>query len=278
MSIDRVKKSYLVRTSLFAFAIVVLVLGWSITPAQANPADADGCHTHKKDCDGGGGGDGGGTIPVMVTFRDFLGDADFSPDRLMSDCHLEPWRDCPYIDKMDKVSVGIGSSVGLEGQLAMHLGVRGKQPAIRQLFLDFSDDTDATGNPDGEPDNCVSGKGTCQPPTLPDGLTHGGVNLYTSGVNLKDVVDDGTSRPLNMSVGMDLNIINQGIWRLFFYYTSFADCPGGTTIGVTRTSADTWEIEAGTYAVACLAQQVGAQGYIFKGLYSMPFLMYVQKK
>ena len=260
MSIDRVKKSYLVRTSLFAFAIVVLVLGWSITPAQANPADADGCHTHKKDCDGGGGGDGGGTIPVMVTFDDAVGDG------LMSDGMGD------YIDKVERVSVGIGSTGGLNGQLAMHLGVRGKQPAIRQLFLDFSD--------------CRS-EPMCDSPSLPDadgvfgqenGFTHGGVNLYTSGVNLKDVVDDGTSSPLNMSVGMDLNIIDQGIWRLFFYYTSFADCPGGTTIGVTRTSADTWEIEAGTYAVACLAQQVGAQGYSPKGLYSMPFLMYVQKK
>ncbi len=41
-------------TILFAFAIFVLVLGWAITPVQANPADADGCHNHKP-CDGGGG-------------------------------------------------------------------------------------------------------------------------------------------------------------------------------------------------------------------------------
>ncbi len=150
----------------------------------------------------------------------------------------------------------------------MHLGVRGNKPAIRQLFLDFT--------------HCVSeDPTTCEPPSLPDGLTHGGVNLYTSGVNLKEMDFDGnTSRPLNMSVGMDLNIINQGIWRLFFYYTSFADCPGGTTIGVTRTDADTWVIEAGGMfgAVACLAQNVGAKGYEFKGRYFMPFQMEVRKK
>ncbi len=263
MSIDSVKKIYVVRTSLFVFAVSALVLGWSITPAQAHCMAP---HSHKN-CNGDPPPDdeGGGTIPVMVTFDDGNRDA-VGEDGLMSDGMGD------YIDKVERVSVGIGSTGGLNGQLAMHLGVRGKQPAIRQLFLDFSDCR--------SPPNCSS-------PSLPDadgvfgqenGFTHGGVNLYTSGVNLKDVVDDGTSRPLNMSVGMDLNIMDQGIWRLFFYYTSFADCPGGTTIGVTRTSADTWEIEAGTYAVACLAQQVGAQGYIFKGLYSMPFLMRGQKK
>ena len=266
MSIDRVKKSYVVRTSLFAFAIVVLVLGWAIIPVQAHVGPESEClhrdenHKHCSEPPP----DGGGTIPVMVTFDDTVRDDAVGEDGLMSDCPVFNPGNCPYIDKMDKVSVGIGSSVGLEGQLAMHLGVRGKQPAIRQLFLDFSD--------------CRS-EPMCDSPSLPNGLTHGGVNLYTSGVNLKEMGFVGnTSSPLNMSVGMDLNIIDQGIWRLFFYYTSFADCPGGNTVGVTRTGADTWEIKTGTYAVACLAQQVGAQGYIFKGLYSMPFLMRVQKK
>ena len=243
-------------TVLFAFAIFVLLVGWAVTPAQAE--HCKGKHKTDPGCDGGGGG-GGGTIPVTVFIVDAVGDG------LMSDGIGH------YIDRVDKVSVGIGSTVGLKGQLAMHLGVRGNQPAIRQLFLDFT--------------HCVSedieGMTTCTPPSLPDDLTPGPTNLYTSGVNLKEmVVNDTTSSALNMSVNIDLNSIDQGIWTLFFYYSSFADCQDGTKVGVTRTGDDTWVIEAGRVfgAVACLAQNVGAKGYEFRGRYFMPFQMEVRKK
>ncbi len=63
MSIDRVKKSYVVRTSLFAFAIVVLVLGWSITPAQAG--HCKGQHKDDPGCDRGGDGE----TPMIVTIE-----------------------------------------------------------------------------------------------------------------------------------------------------------------------------------------------------------------
>ena len=153
--------------------------------------------------------------------------------------------------------------------------------AIRKLLLDFSDD-----NGNGEPDNCVSGVGTCFPPSLPDDLTPGPANLYTSGVNLREmgVGISGASDTLNMSVGIDLNSIDQGTWTLFFYDPYFAGCMGSRPLSVTRqplsteNPVDTWVIETGENAYACLAENVGAADYAFRGLYHMPFQMIVQKK
>ena len=54
-------------TILFAFAIFVLVVGWAITPAQANPPDQIGKHNHG----GGGGGSDTGFEPAFV---DLAGD------------------------------------------------------------------------------------------------------------------------------------------------------------------------------------------------------------
>ncbi len=52
---------------LFAFAIFVLVVGWAITPAQANPPDQIGKHNH-------GGGGGGSDTGFAAAFVDLVGD------------------------------------------------------------------------------------------------------------------------------------------------------------------------------------------------------------
>ncbi len=232
-------------TVLFAFAIFVLVVGMQ--------TDGYACHKGGNDPKGCGGtppDDGGGNSRVKVFFLDTPGDG------LMSD------GGGIYEDKVDKVSTGIGSTGQGKGNFAMHLS----KFAIRKLFLDFSDD------------KCAS-PGECFPPSPPfDGFTTGGTNLYTSGVNLIEMGENDPNGNLRLSVNIDLASIEGGIWTLFFYYPSFAACPGSTNIGVTRTGADTWVIVGGQNAVACLAQNVGAADYEFSGLYRMPFQMIVQKK
>jgi len=92
-------------TILFAFAIFVLVLGWAITPAQANPPDPNGKHDH------GGGGGGANTdfvdliggmetsiLPVTVS-RDspkmiHFGDTNFDHTISMRFQNIDPEMDC----------------------------------------------------------------------------------------------------------------------------------------------------------------------------------------
>ncbi len=148
--------------------VLALVWGMLALPGSilADPPDGNGNHNH-----GGGGGGNGGTIPVTVTFRDFQGDdVDPVPDRLMSDCHdCSATCDCssPYIHGGDKVRTGIG------GNFFMKL-TKGNQPAIRTLFLDFSD--------------CASGP--CNPPFL-QGSTVGPANVFItsgSGINMREML------------------------------------------------------------------------------------------
>ncbi len=94
--------------------------------------------------------------------------------------------------------------------------------------------------------------------------------MFTSGIDLL-VVDDPSR--LSMSVDMDLGK-EVGIWRLFFDPLR-EDCQGNN-IGVTRDNADTWVIEAGQNDFACLGEQVGANEFISRGLYSMPFKITVE--
>jgi len=248
-------------TVLFAFAIFVLVVGWAITPVQAH-CKPNGPHV--AHCNGDPPPeDGGANIRVKVDFRDASG------DRLMSDCH-EVQGDCPYINKVDKVVTLIRGTVGGKGNFAMHTS----KFAIRRLFLDFSD--------------CASvDTEECRPPFLPGGVTGqehgftpGPANLYTSGVNLGEMAEgEEIKYNLRLSVNIDLNSIDGGIYTLFFY-PSFAGCPDSSPLSVTRgmgTEADTWVIVAGQNAVTCLAENVGAADYAFRGLYSMPFQMILQK-
>ena len=224
---------------------------------------ADHKEGHKKP-----GGGGGGKVSLISTFRD-LGDL-LSPDRLMSDCKMG---NCPYIDKVDNV----GTNIDTLGDFSLRLPSKRNQPPIRTLFLDFSDCASL--------DECPSFTGD-------DGFTGFGLsgpgNMFTSRVNLRgmDVGETGDGLTLKMSfkpVGSEF------AWKLFFDPSNL-DCPplgsfpvSSSFVSVTRTSADTWEIEAGQDgqdAVACLERRKEKRGseFIFKGLYHMPFKITVQKK
>ena len=236
---------------------VVLTLCWATLAlsgsALANPPDGNGNHNH---------GGGGGTIPVTVTFEDLLGDG------LTSDCGTG---DCPYIHKVDKVSTGIGTS----GNFFMKL-TKGNQPAIRTLFLDFSD--------------CVSPPDQCEQPLLcpfPDqcdqlvegqGFTVGAANVFTSGINLREMKVDETD-VLSLMVSFDLTSVGAGVWNLIFDPLN-ADCPDSSNIAVTKTgdNPDTWMIEARENDVACLAGLLEPGDGFPRGLYHMPFKLTVQKK
>ena len=197
---------------------------------------------------------------MTVTFRDFQGDVDDPiPDRLMSDCHdCQATCDClsPYIHKVDKVSAGIGNNAG---NFFMKL-TKGNQPAIRTLFLDFSD--------------CV--EGPCSPPFL-QGFSVGPTNFFTSGINLSEMFVDEVRDDLSLRVALDLTSVGGGVWSLFFDPLDDR-CPGSTNITVRRIAADTWEIEAGTDDVACLVEVVGGGEFLFSGRYHMPFKITVKRK
>ncbi len=209
---------------------------------------------------GGGGGGGGDRIPLTVTFRDLGGVWSVAePDRIMSDCQMgdvDPDA-CPYIDGKDEVKAAIAKN------FHMSLG----QPGIRarELVLDFSD--------------CVSAEEDCTPPLIGIfGGLPGPDNVRTDGPDLRKMGRDEMSS-LSLRMGIDLTSIGGGVWTLFFD-PSNTKCPGSSTVSVTRTGDDTWEIEAGPSpnALACLARLAKGNKFEFKGLYRMPFKITVQKK
>ena len=218
---------------------------------------------HKKP-----GGGGGGSIPLTVTFRDCTGSAfgdgledepcpgegfNFFKDRIKSDSMG------PYSDKVDNV----GTSIDTQGQFALRLGSGSKrnQPVIRTLFLDFSD--------------CVSVPEECNPPFV-RGSTTG--SWFTSGVNLREMGIPETRGDLRLKMTLK-PVDSEFSWKLHFDPLDL-DCPGSSTITVSRVDADTWEIKAGQDAVACLERRSDVRGvdFEFKGLYHMPFKILVQKK
>ena len=226
-----------------AFACLMLTIS-GIT--LANPPDGDGNHNH-----GGGGGGGGDTIPVTVTFRDFLGDDDDPvPDRIQSDDG----------ETYDSASIGRTGKFGL--------GIGGKQkpnePAVRMLWLDFSD--------------CVSGP--CTSPLPPVGLfaaSPGTVILGTHGIDLTEMpVDEFLGVDAGMNLNIDLTKTGGGYWTLR-WALDFENCPAGVSsaVTVTRTAAGIWEIEAFPNDLACLGEFVGGE-WEFRGLYHMPFKMTLQ--
>ncbi len=225
---------------------------------------ADHKEGHKKP-----GGGGGGKVSLISTFRD-LGDL-LSPDRLMSDCKMG---NCPYIDKVDNV----GTNIDTLGDFSLRLTSKGNQPADRTLFLDFSDCASLDEVP---PKKCPSF-------TVDDGFTGVGFsgpgNMFTSGVNLREMGMDETSDGLTLKMSFK-PVDSDFAWKLFFDPSNL-DCPPlgslsvSSFVSVIRTDADTWEIEAGQDAVACLERRKETRGsdFIFKGLYHMPFKILVQKK
>jgi len=213
-----------------ALAIAVFALGY-VNPAFAGKkCTEDPKHPSCKD------GDGDGTIPVMVTFQDD------SSDRVMSDGNG------PYIDGVDKVS----TAVGHEGSFYLKRS-RGNQEAIRKLILDFSQcDSDCTAPPCSPACTALRGK--------VGGGGSGAINLSAMNVKSTDVI----ALFINMHLGAD----NGGFFTLYFD-SSRLNCASAHA-QVTRTSADTWEIEGQT---ACLEE---LNGSVFRGNYNMPFKMTVQ--
>ena len=224
--------------------VSVLILGFTlIALGYAVPAFAVNCvknPTHPK-CPGGGGGGGDGV--ATVAFRDDIG----LPDRIRSDGG-------PYTDGEQKVQTHVGERTGT---FSLRLS-KGNQAAIRTLFLDFSD--------------CAS-PGQCSPPFM-QGSSVGPLNVVTYGIDLRAMVV-GDTTDLRLRVIINLKIVGGGEWRLNFDPVN-SECTGDSTIGVTRTAADTWEIEADQSDVACLTGNLGGgAGYVFSGLYHMPFKLTV---
>ncbi len=210
-----------------------------------------------------GGGDG--LLRVNVTFRDDVDDRapNLPTDGLQSILGT-------YDHKQGKVSASIGEGFALKL-------TKGKQPAIRTLFLDFT---------------CVyDPEGDCNPPfqiaNSPDssGESVGLLTINASGVDLlaMGLGDDNSSSSLRLALNLDLDLIGGGVWILVFDDDGFGICPEGDTINtdidVTRTSPVEWVIEATSDDVACLVKNdQGAFDLIFSGLYSMPFKMRVKKQ
>jgi len=222
----------------------VLALVWAMLAlpgnSLANPPDGDGNHNH-----------GGDTIPVTVTFRDFLGDGDDPvPDRIQSD-------DGETYDS---------ASIGRTGKFGLEIGGKQKpnEPPVRMLWLDFSD--------------CVSGP--CTSPLPPVGLfaaSPGTVKLRTHGIDLTEMlVDEFLDVDAGMNLNIDLTKTGGGYWTLR-WALDFENCPAGVSsaVTVTRTAADIWEIEAFPNDLACLGEFVGGH-WEFRGLYHMPFKMTLQ--
>ena len=188
--------------------------------------------------------DPGNRIPVTVTFWD-----DDSV-RIQSD------GGGTYFDS---------ASIGRAGKFSFAIGGRQKpnEPDVRMLSLDFSD--------------CFSVPVQCTPPLSPSGLfaaSPGSVNLSIHGIDLTEMFP-GEFSPAGMNLNIDLTKTGGGYWTLR-WALDFENCPdpGSLPVTVTRTAADTWEIEAFPDDLACLGEIVGGK-WEFRGFYSMPFLMTV---
>ncbi len=101
--------------------------------------------------------------------------------------------------------------------------------------------------------------------------------MFTSGVSLREMGVGDTRGDLRLRVPFNLESVGLGLWDLFFDPFN-ADCPGSSSVSVTRTDADTWEIGAGQTDVACLGELARGGELIFSGRYDMPFKITVQKK
>ncbi|MCH8979146.1 MAG: hypothetical protein IH945_07875 [Armatimonadetes bacterium] len=215
------------------------VLAVVVTLGLALFSSSDALAQGKSGGKGGGGGGGGGNLAVSVTFWDSLG------DRLMSD-NLGVYSGTSQIDQSGNLAFGFGAG-------------RRNKPNLRKVFFDFRD--------------CLSG---CTPPLFDStggetfGNTYG--NMYTSGVDLRGMAIDETRDDLVLYGSIKPN----GTDNAFRYYFDPTDtsCPGSTFVSVTRTSPDTWEIEAGADAVLCLRE--GGKNAVQRGLYRMPFKMTLQ--
>jgi len=234
------KKSTLLSVSIF-FVLFIGVSDYGYgchKMVDGDPAP----HGNRGPCDPpDGGGDGGGNVPVMVTFRD-------------DPAHRIQGDGLVYIDRMDKVSTGIGSPNSFFMKLT-----KGNQPGIRTLFLDFND--------------CASGP--CDAPFL-QGSFFVPTNVFARGVDLRGM---GLFSSSDLRLKVELNLFSEGfgLLSLFFDPENMEDCEGSDKIQVTRTSSITWVIEAEQDDIACVTGFDGSDNN-FLGLYHMPFLITVELK
>jgi len=93
------------------------------------------------------------------------------------------------------------------------------------------------------------------------------------------MVPGETLDDLRLGVALNLNNIDAGNWVLRFDPFD-ADCPPmrASFITVTRTAVDTWVIEAGADAIACLKRGEKGGVQTVHGLYHMPFQMTVSSQ
>ncbi len=127
-------------------------------------------------------------------------------------------------------------------------------------------------------ENCTSDVCTPPPSLAMDGggLTIGPVNWFTTEVNLREMPENGKDE-LALVVNLDLSRDGKGIWDIVFDDNN-ADCLG-TDIDVDRVGdGDEWVIEALATDVACLLKSVAGGEHEFRGEYSMPFKITVEKK
>lgn len=214
---------------------VAIILSGYVNPALAGKkCDEDPTH---PSCASDGGGDAGGV--TTATFGD-------APDALAND------GDGPYIDGVDKVSLGIGK----EGNFGMHL-TKGNQLAIRTVALDFS----------------VCSIPPCNPP-FPSpfvGFSVGPVYLHTSGVDLIHNADYPAN--LGLEAVINLDQIGLGLWDLYFD-SSKAQCPNSADAMVTKAADNTWVITGQTACLTQKSERGGAETP--SGVYYMPFVLTVQ--
>lgn len=174
-------------TVLFAFAIFVLVLGWAITPVQAE--DCKGKHKKDPDCDGKGGGGPEGT-PLCVTFGDAPG------DRVTSDGEM-PEEYCNH--------VGSTGLVTLSSNGTFIFASSGKG-ATRRFGLDFTDCVT-------DDQDCGSRDFAIEDPFSVDHTDLASFNIHSdSHIDLTDTVNFpvGTD-PMDMkSVGLAIRFTLEG--------------------------------------------------------------------
>jgi hypothetical protein len=194
-----------------------------------------------------GGGSDGGLTPVVITFRDAVG------DRIGSD------GGGPYIDGTQNVEAFIGSK-------ANYGNVWLKNLTSRALFVDFAD--------------CVSG--SCIPP-----FSFANQSPAAIKVDANDVIKDGlfgmsvgdiSHVPMRIYLGDPNWFIdfNPGVKAKY--------CKESARVKVERTAPDTWVITGEQdpltgewYDIGCLSEHTATRD-TFLGNFHMPFRMTVRKK
>ena len=182
-------------------------------------------------------------IPMTAEFRNDVQ----TPDRIMSDgLGL-------YIDRVDQVKAILDA----RGDFDLDTNTAGG-PAFRRLVLDFT-----------SPASCPAAG--CQPP-FATGAEDAYLSTGAGGLPAMPVgAAVGSTLAVNFYPGGDLQ------WFLRFNPSQYPDT---SNVVVTRLSADTWAIEAGSNAIAKLlsAPTKGKMVLTDRGNFFMPFRAVVRRK